>query len=83
MTNSEGSKPRANNVRTDYDHDTLSEHAGSMTDHKFEIPKHKLRSLDGTPEAERRRANRDRDNSRRWGVVNSPEGTQDRKVPGE
>jgi hypothetical protein len=83
MPNSEGSKPDSSNIRKDYDHDTLTEHAPDMTDHKFEIPKHPLRSLAGTPEAERRAANRQRDNSRRWGVVNSPEGTQDRNVPGE
>lgn len=78
MANSEGSKPQANNIRSDYDKGTLAEHAPSETDHKFEIPAHKLRSLAGTPEEERRRANRDRDNSRRWSVVNSPEGTENR-----
>jgi hypothetical protein len=83
MKNSEGSKPDSGqSIRKDYNPNSLAEHSPAETDHPIAPPKHAL-CTPAANEVVRRKANRERDNSRRWGVVNSPMGVQDRSVPGE
>lgn len=55
------------------------EEARAQTDHAFELPLRKWKAPTDT-EAKRRQAARDRDNSSRWGVVNSPLGIESRKT---
>ena len=77
---SEGSRICSENIRKDYNPGTLSEHAPAETDHPIAPPDHALR-VSAANEPLRRKANRKRDNSRRWGVVNDAEGTFNRESP--
>ena len=75
---SEGSKLCSENIRKDYNPGTLDMHSPNETDHPIAPPKHKL-VAPADNEVVRRSANRERDNSRRFGVINSPMGTEERK----
>lgn len=77
---SEGSRICNENIRKDYNPGSLNEHTPGATDHPVAPPDHQLRAP-ADNEVIRRKANRRRDNSRRWGVINDAMGTSDRKSP--
>jgi hypothetical protein len=76
---SEGSRVGSDNIRKyGKSINTVSEaHSPSQSDHPVAPPEHKLRTP-AANEVVRRDANRQRDNSRRFGIINSPMGVTHR-----
>ena len=79
VAGSEGSRICKTNPKK-YAVPALSEHSPGETDHPIAPPDHQLQAP-ADNEVIRRKANRRRDNSRRWGVINDAMGTSDRKSP--
>ena len=77
---SEGSRECSSNIRKYPTVPDIDEHAPSDSEHPVFPPDHNLRQPTEL-ERGRRQAARNRDNARRFAVINSPLGVEDRKSP--